>query len=168
MEKRRRDSRGASRRGFLNFSSSNSGCTFSTWHEKASPECRRAEELARQKAECAQAVADALANGVVRNYGINLLWAHLQRHNLLIRRDDVSTVLRSLDPVGVRERRPDFKPKLRNEYIVPCPNFLWSVDGYDKFRNFGICIYGFIDAYSRKIVSLFVGLFNRTQVCVVK
>ncbi len=78
---------------------------------------RDADELARQKEECAQAVADALANGTVRNYGINLLWAHLRRHNLLVRRDDVNTVLRSLDPVDVRERRPNFKPKLRGEYM---------------------------------------------------
>jgi hypothetical protein len=40
----------------------------------------------------------------------------------------------------------------RGEYIVPGPNFIWSIDGHDKLAEWGFQIYGGIDAYARKII----------------
>jgi len=51
---------------------------------------------------------------------------------------------------------------------VPGPNHVWSVDGYDKLKAYGIEIYGIIDVYSRMIIGLFVGISSRTAVAVQK
>ena len=42
------------------------------------------------------------------------------------------------------------------------------MDGHDKFRNYGIEIYGIIDGYARRVLSIYVGNSNRTQVSVAK
>lgn len=56
----------------------------------------------------------------------------------------------------------------RGEYIVPGPNFLWSVDGYLKLAPYGIEIYGAIDAYSRYIIWIYVGISGRTAISVLR
>ncbi|CAG8785481.1 17044_t:CDS:2 [Gigaspora margarita] len=43
---------------------------------------------------------------------------------------------------------------------IPGPNFMWSVDGYDKLRQWGFYIHGAVDAYSRYIIWLEVGLLS--------
>jgi hypothetical protein len=60
------------------------------------------------------------------------------------------------------------KKKRRDNYVVPGPDWLWCLDGHDKLSRFGIEIYGYIDAYSRKIIWFFVGSSNRTQVSVLR
>ena len=45
---------------------------------------------------------------------------------------------------------------------------VWSADGHDKLKDFGIEIYGIIDAYSRYIVFIYVGISSRTAVAVQK
>ncbi|KAI7941492.1 hypothetical protein MJO29_013566 [Puccinia striiformis f. sp. tritici] len=39
-------------------------------------------------------------------------------------------------------------------------NHGWAIDGHDKLKPFGITVYGFIDAWSRKILGLFVHVTN--------
>jgi hypothetical protein len=56
----------------------------------------------------------------------------------------------------------------RGEYIVPGPNFLWSVDGYCKLAPYGIEVYGAIDAYSRYIIWIYVGISGRTAISVLQ
>jgi hypothetical protein len=51
---------------------------------------------------------------------------------------------------------------------VPGPNFLWSIDGYLKLALYGIEIYAAIDAYSRYIIWIYVGITARTAVSVLK
>ena len=36
----------------------------------------------------------------------------------------------------------------RGSYIVPGPNYVWSMDGQIKLHQYGIAIYGAIHAYS--------------------
>ena len=43
---------------------------------------------------------------------------------------------------------------------MPRPNFKWHTDGYYKLKPFGFCIHGCVDAFSRKIIWLFVGSTN--------
>lgn len=31
-------------------------------------------------------------------------------------------------------------------------NYLWYIDGYDKLKLFGFCVYGVIDGFSRRIL----------------
>lgn len=56
----------------------------------------------------------------------------------------------------------------KGEYIVPGPNYLWSIDGYAKLNAWGIEIYAAIDAYSRKIIWIYVGISARTAVSVLR
>jgi hypothetical protein len=84
------------------------------------------------------------------------------------REDDVRNTLKLQDPAGTETRKPGTKRKRRLECIVPGPNFLWPIDGHDKPANYGIEIYGAIDAYSRRILWFYVGNSNRTQPSVVR
>lgn len=56
----------------------------------------------------------------------------------------------------------------RGEYLVPGPNFVWSVDGYLKLAPYGIEVYAAIDAYSRYIIWIYVGISARTAVSVLR
>jgi len=64
----------------------------------------------------------------------------------------------------VKERREQDRAR----YQPPGPNWVWHVDGHDKFNNWGIQIYFAVDAYSRFIVWWYVGIENRTRLSVVK
>jgi len=113
-------------------------------------------------------VGQALAEGTVRSYGREMLHSNLRRQGYRAREDDVRNALKLQDPVGSEARKPGAKRKRRLEYIVPGPNYLWSIDGHDKLANYGIEIYGAIDAYSRRILWFYVGNSNRTQLSVVR
>src|SRR5271163_327059 len=84
------------------------------------------------------------------------------------RDDDVRDALFHLDPISIAARRPDTHRRRRGEYIVSGPDFVWSMNDHDKFRNYGIKIYGIIDAYSRRVLSIYVGSNNRIEVNVAK
>jgi hypothetical protein len=72
-----------------------------------------------------------------------------------------------LAPEAVRRRLHDLQ-RHRGAYIVPGPNVIWSIDGYLKLAPYGIEIYGAIDAYSRYIIWVYVGISARTAVSVLR
>ena len=47
--------------------------------------------------------------------------------------------------------------------MVPGPNFIWHIDGYDKLKPYGFCIHGAVDGYSRRILWLEVGPSNNRE-----
>jgi hypothetical protein len=51
---------------------------------------------------------------------------------------------------------------------VQGPNFLWSVDGYDKLSHWGFYVHGCIDAYSRYIIWLQIGITNKKSQVILK
>jgi len=51
---------------------------------------------------------------------------------------------------------------------VPGPDYVWSVDGHLKFRDYKIGIYACIDGYSRYITSTHVGLSVTCTVSILK
>ena len=59
----------------------------------------------------------------------------------------------------------DFQWK-RDAYIVPGPNFVWSIDGHCKLEFFDIEVYVDIDAYSQYITWIYVEIFNHTAISV--
>ncbi|KAI7967143.1 hypothetical protein MJO29_000420 [Puccinia striiformis f. sp. tritici] len=70
----------------------------------------------------------------------------------------VAMINRTLDPEGVDNRS---KRILKHRvFHVPGPNFIWSSDGHNKLKKFGITLYGFINAWSRKILGIFVNVTN--------
>jgi hypothetical protein len=48
------------------------------------------------------------------------------------------------------------KNRRKGEYIVPGPDYIWSIDGYEKLSPFGFKIYVAIDAYFRYIIWIYV------------
>jgi hypothetical protein len=52
--------------------------------------------------------------------------------------------------------------------MVKGPNRLWSINGHNKLLAYRFQIYGIINAYSQKILGMFVRLLNRTQIAVLK
>lgn len=69
--------------------------------------------------------------------------------------------------MGLQRRTTDLNCK-HGEYIVPGPNYIWSIDRHDKLAHWGFQIYGCIDAYSRCILWLYVGISNRTSQSVLR
>ena len=67
-------------------------------------------------------------------------------------------MLRQIDPEGVS--RCQRAVLVRRNFKCPGPNHIWSADGHDKLQKWGIRIYGFIDAWSRRILGLFVHVTN--------
>lgn len=78
-------------------------------------------------------------------------------------------IVRELDPQGVERRARGAELKRhRGEYIVPGPDFIWSIDGYMKLAHWGFEIYAAIDAYSRNIIWAQAGHSATTNVAVLR
>jgi hypothetical protein len=70
----------------------------------------------------------------------------------------VYDILKDIDPEGMTARlRKTCKRRVFHTYG---PNHIWSCDGHDKLKRFGITVYGFIDAWSQKILGMFVHVTN--------
>lgn len=98
-------------------------------------------------------------------FGRHYLYTHFRKHGCVIPRDPLFKIYRELNPDAVARRRTA-QQRRRREFIVPGPNFIWSIDGYDKLKRFGIEIYACIDAYSRYVLWVYVGQSNATSACV--
>lgn len=112
-------------------------------------------------------LTEELQKGVIEGYGRGLLHAHFQQLGVQISRDRLFAIYRSLVPDAI-ERRTRNMQRHRGEYIVPGPNFVWSVDGYLKLAGYGVEVYAAIDAYSRYIIWIYVGISARTAVSVLR
>ena len=76
--------------------------------------------------------------------------------------DTLFGIVKLLDPIGVEKRLYVLNRLLKGEYIVPGPDYIWSLDGHDKLKHWGFEIYAAIDAYSRYIIWIYVGISNKT------
>ncbi|KAI9628828.1 hypothetical protein KEM48_011365 [Puccinia striiformis f. sp. tritici PST-130] len=79
-------------------------------------------------------------------------------YNIRIPRRVVYELLKGVDP----ERVTGWLKQTCKQRVfhVRGPNHVWAIDGHDKLKPFGITVYGFIDAWSRKILGLFVHVTN--------
>ena len=50
------------------------------------------------------------------------------------------------------------KNRRKGEYIVPSPNYIWSINGHEKLSPFSFEIYITINAYSRCIIWIYMGI----------
>ena len=79
-------------------------------------------------------------------------------HSLVVARETVRIIFKTLDPEGVLLRsRHRFQCRT---YSVKGPKYMWHLDGYDKLKPFGFPIHGAIDGYSRRILWLRVMCTN--------
>jgi hypothetical protein len=110
-------------------------------------------------------VEDQLKKGVIDGYGKNLLQLHFKQQHMYVARDRLFAAYRELNPDAVARRYNDHQRR-RGEYIVPGPNWCWSIDGHLKLQRYGIEVYACMDAYSRYIVWAYVGISAGTAVSV--
>jgi hypothetical protein len=82
-------------------------------------------------------------------------------------RDCLYSSYRKAAPAAERRCLQDLQQE-RGAYVVPGPNYIWSVDGYLKLSPYGIEIYAAIDAYSRYIIWIYVGNTSRMAVSVLR
>ncbi|KAA1083384.1 hypothetical protein PGTUg99_031408 [Puccinia graminis f. sp. tritici] len=106
-----------------------------------------------------EAITDARENLLQNNAGYRRMRMILMRHyNIRVPRQIVYYALKQIDPDGMALRlRQACKRRI---YRTLGPNHIWACDGHDKLKPFGITIYGFIDAWSRKILGMFVHVTN--------
>ncbi|KAH9466394.1 hypothetical protein Pst134EB_001450 [Puccinia striiformis f. sp. tritici] len=94
-----------------------------------------------------------------RNVGYRKMKQLLQtKYGICVHQLTVALINRTLDPEGVDNRTK--RVLKRRVFNVPGPNFIWSADGHDKLKKFGITMYGFIDAWSRKVLAVHVHVTN--------
>ncbi|KAF2469932.1 uncharacterized protein BDR25DRAFT_343225 [Lindgomyces ingoldianus] len=118
---------------------------------------QQADELVQQL------VGQELEKGVIDGYGRGYLYTHFRQRGHIIARDRLFRIYRTMNYEAVERRKRDLQ-RHRGEYIVPGPNFIWSIDGYSKLKPYGVEIYACIDAYSRYIVWIYVGISACTAV----
>lgn len=125
--------------------------------------------MAAQRRETFVRVRQALQEDTVRCYGRGLLQTYLRLQGHHAREDDVRDALAYFDAEGTEARRrgPD-KAHSGGEFITPGPDWLWSIDGHDKFRNYGIEIYAGVDVYSRRILWMYIGNSNRRTISILR
>ena len=87
--------------------------------------------------------------------------------HLLVRKDSLFAILHVLNPTGILLRRRMMQAK-KGEYIMPSPNQIWSIDGYNKLLLFGIKIYAYINAYLQNIIWIYVKILNRISYLVLQ
>ncbi|KAG0145180.1 hypothetical protein CROQUDRAFT_723580 [Cronartium quercuum f. sp. fusiforme G11] len=99
-------------------------------------------------------VVELLQHGIAgpeADAGYRSIHQALAIRGIRIRRD-------TIDPEGVALRH---NGKLRHRrFYCSGPNYIWSSDGHDKLQPYGITIYGFIDAWSCRVLRFDVGITN--------
>lgn len=98
----------------------------------------------------------------VKDYGRNLLHTYMKQQHHIISRDDLYSIYREFAGDIIQERWGKAKYS-RRDFLVPGPNWVWSVDGFDKLKQWGFEIYAGIDAYSRYITWFYCGLSSSTS-----
>ncbi|KAH6954064.1 hypothetical protein BKA56DRAFT_603786, partial [Ilyonectria sp. MPI-CAGE-AT-0026] len=96
-------------------------------------------------------------------YGREYLRTELRQQGLSISRDVLYSAYKEVHERSFRDRRDEFRRR-RTGWTCPGPNFIWSIDAYDKLRPYGFEIYAGIDAYSRYIPWFFVGFSTHTSI----
>ncbi|PWY70881.1 hypothetical protein BO94DRAFT_560538 [Aspergillus sclerotioniger CBS 115572] len=110
---------------------------------------------------------EAYNEGTIQGYGREFLFAHMRGERLIIPRRRLHNIYRTIAPEAIQQRKNDMQ-RSRGSYMVPGPDHIWSVGGYMKLEPYGIQIYAAIDAYSRYIIWVYVGIDTRTSVSIVR
>ena len=104
-----------------------------------------------------ESIYNEFSLGPNSSFGYRYMHQKLRSKGLVVSRETVRVIIKSLDPAGV-ERRSGRKLQGR-VHRCPGPNFTWHIDGYDKLKPFDFCIHGCVDGFSRKIIWLFVASY---------
>ncbi|KAA1069486.1 hypothetical protein PGT21_026274 [Puccinia graminis f. sp. tritici] len=105
------------------------------------------------------AIHDAQTRRLQSNAGYQRMRMILMReYDIQIPQRLVYDVLREIDPEDMAARLRGVCK--RQTYQTNGPNHIWSSDGHDKLKRFGLTIYGYVNAWSRKILGMFVHVTN--------
>ncbi len=83
------------------------------------------------------------------NPGEVMVQGHLRAEGIHVQRSRIRATIRDVDPEGVRARQ---RLRIRRRvYSVPCPNYLWHVDGNHKLILWGFVLHHGIDGFSHLV-----------------
>ncbi|KNF05570.1 hypothetical protein PSTG_01380 [Puccinia striiformis f. sp. tritici PST-78] len=82
----------------------------------------------------------------------------IHEYQIHVPRQLIYDLLSELDSQGMADRL--CHACKRRVYQVSVPNHIRSADGHDKSKPYGITVYGFIDAWSRKILGMYAHVTN--------
>jgi len=110
---------------------------------------RGTDALHDANANLRTAITAELVSGMPAQYGREYIWQHLSICGIPVASNRMFAIMKELDPEAVAARKPAFKAGRDRvgKYLVPGPDYVWSVDGHLKFRDYGIGIYACIDGY---------------------
>lgn len=115
-----------------------------------------------------RAVLEEELRGQSALYGRRLAYTRLKQLGVPVARDRMFELVRELDPDGVASRMFARQKIPRGDYRVAGPNRVISVDGHHKLTLYGFEVYAGIDAYSRYITWIHVGISTRTAIAVLR
>ena len=83
------------------------------------------------------------------NAGEIMVQGHLVVRGIDVQRNRVRSAIHETDPSLSMRKRP---PINRRAYFVPCPNYLWHIDGNHKMIRWHFVIHHGIDGFSRLVM----------------
>jgi hypothetical protein len=111
---------------------------------------------------------DLQRSNAILGFSKGLLYQYVrQQARIIVSQRRLYDFYRAAFPDEVAGRR-DGNFRQRGDFRVTGPNFLWSLDGYEKLRKVGFQIYACIDAYSRCIIWFYVGRSATTSIGTLK
>uniref|UniRef100_A0A667Y9I1 Integrase catalytic domain-containing protein n=1 Tax=Myripristis murdjan TaxID=586833 RepID=A0A667Y9I1_9TELE len=90
-----------------------------------------------------------------------MLNGHLRARNIMVQRHRLRDSVKRVDNTGVDFRRTTTVQ--RRVYSVPCPNYIWHIDGNHKLIRWKIVVHGAMDGYSRMLAFLQCSNNNRAE-----
>ena len=84
------------------------------------------------------------------NCGEVMIIGHLRARGIIVQRSRVRESIHRVDPQGADDRR--CRGIRRRVYSVPCPNFIWHLDGNHKLIRWRFVVHVGIDGFSRLVV----------------
>lgn len=84
------------------------------------------------------------------NCGEVMIIGHLRARGIIVQRSRVRESIHRVDPQGADDRR--CRRIRRRVYSVPCPNFIWHLDGNHKLIRWRFVVHVGIDGFSRLVV----------------
>lgn len=105
--------------------------------------------------------SECCEENVANRLGRNMLYVHVRQRMIDVPRKILTEIYPVFYSDGLEKRRSKAYRR-RGGWTCHGPNFMWSIDGYMKLKEFGIEVYAGIDAYSRHIMWFFCGISATT------
>ena len=79
-----------------------------------------------------------------------MVQGHLRAQGVHVQRDRLRSAIHHIDPIGAATRR---RPPIRRRvYSVPCPNYVWHIDGNHKLIRWRMVLHHAVDGFSRLVL----------------